>query len=134
MKRHWFIAPLTAFALLSLAGCEPAGPETVPVSGTVTFEGTPVVEGDIVFIPPDPTALSTAARISGGIYKMQATPGEKKVEIRATRAVPGKVNTDNPGSSEPAMEMFIPTKYNTETTLKQSVPPEGGKIDFALTK
>ncbi len=65
---------------------------------------------------------------------MQATPGEKKVEIRATRVVPGKVNTDNPGSNEPAMEMYIPTKYNTDTTLTQTVTPEGGQIDFALTK
>lgn len=134
MKRFPFVLALASFALVSLAGCEPSGPETVPVTGTVSFDGTPVAEGDIVFIPPDPTALSTAARISGGVYAMDATPGEKKVEIRATRIVPGKANTDNPGSTEPAMEMFIPTKYNTETTLKQTVPPEGGKIDFALTK
>ena len=134
MKRFSFFVATLSIALLSFVGCKPAGPETVTVQGNVTFEGTPVVEGDIVFIPPDPTALSTAARISGGVYTMEATPGEKKVEIRATRVVPGKANTDNPGSTEPAMEMFIPKKYNTETTLTQSVPPEGGKIDFALTK
>jgi hypothetical protein len=134
LKRSSFVLLLASFALVTIAGCGPSGPETVRVTGNVTFEGAPVSEGDIVFIPPEPTGLSTAARITNGVYTMDATPGEKKVEIRATRVVPGKANTDNPGSTEPAMEMFIPTKYNTETTLKQTVPPEGGTIDFALTK
>jgi hypothetical protein len=104
------------------------------VTGNVNYDGAAVMEGDIVFVSNDPAAPSTAARITAGAYAMDATPGEKKIEIRGSRIIPGKVNTDNPGSNEPAMEMYIPTKYNVETTLKQAVPTDGGKMDFDLTK
>jgi hypothetical protein len=134
VQRFWTFLLATSF-VLAFAACQKSGPDTVKVTGKITYDGVPAEEGDITFIPPEPGGYSTSAPIgAGGVYTMDATPGEKRVEIRATRVVPGKANTDNPGSTDPAMEMYIPAKYNVDSTLKQTVSPDGGTIDFALEK
>jgi hypothetical protein len=50
------------------------------------------------------------------------------------REVPGKMDESNPGDPVPLMEMYIPAKYNTETTLTTEVTESGAEpSDFALT-
>lgn len=49
--RSWL---LLVVCVSLLVGCsEPAGPETVPVSGTVTFNGEPLVGAQVVFSPAE---------------------------------------------------------------------------------
>jgi hypothetical protein len=84
--------------LITLTGCGSAGPELVPVSGSLTQNGKPVAEAKIVLHPlePQPTQLPTPMAITdeSGNFSMTslasndgALPGKYKVtvELRAPR-------------------------------------------------
>ena len=124
---------LVALCLLVLlvAGCGPSGPETYPVSGTVTWNGDPLPEGDIVFSPVDGSIAPDAGKIVDGKFEFQAQPGEKRVEIDATR---------ESGEVDPVMHMapreaYIPSKYNSESILKATVTAGGDNaFTFELTE
>ena len=124
---------LLIVSVLVLAGCGPSGPATCAVSGTVTFDGTPVADGQIIFRDAAGTEKSYGGAITAGQYSFESSPGKKKVDITAMREVPGKMDTSNPGVEVPLMEAYIPAKYNTETTLTAEVTKSADeKIDFAL--
>ena len=64
--RAWLPAVLIVVAS---AGC--GGPATVAVRGQVTFEGQPVEQGDISFIPdPGTDGVSEGAQIRNGQYQL----------------------------------------------------------------
>ncbi len=126
-----FAAFCVAFALVIASGCGESGPKTVTITGTVSLDGTPIPEGDILFRDAAGNAGSCAAKITNGAYEMDSTLGAKKVEIRAMREVPGKMDESNPGESVPMQEMYIPKKYNTESELTADVS-ESGQVDFEL--
>ena len=115
-----------------LAGCAESVPETQTVSGTVTFDGTPVAEGEIVFRDAAGQTRSCGGQISDGKYSFEASPGNKKVEITARREVPGEFDTSNPGEKTPLVEEYIPAMYNTETTLTAEVSSSQKTFDFEL--
>jgi hypothetical protein len=58
-------------------------------------------------------------------------PGEKQVAIYANR-VTGPQPRDPSGEKIDVVEQYIPAKYNTQTTLKITVPAEGGQFDMKL--
>ena len=78
---------LFACAGLLLAGC--GGPATtgVPISGTVTVEGTPVERGMITFLDEDDSKPAAGAIIADGKYSTTVEPGEKKVMVLGNKVV-----------------------------------------------
>ena len=112
--------------IVSLVGC--SRPETVEVSGTVTWEGAPIANGDIVFASIDPHMPAAAGKISDGAYTFRCKPGKKRVEISSFR-LSGKKTPQG----RPIGEMYIPNRYNSESELTADVTPDGeNKFDFAL--
>ena len=112
--------------IVSLVGC--SRPETVEVSGTVTWEGAPIVNGDIVFASIDPHIPAAAGKISDGAYTFRCKPGKKRVEISSFR-LSGKKTPQG----RPIGEMYIPNRYSSESELLADVTPDGeNKFDFAL--
>ncbi|HEY1188199.1 MAG TPA: hypothetical protein VGE74_11110 [Gemmata sp.] len=129
--RTWFVAVLVG-ALVTAAGCGGAsGPKKMDVSGSVQLDGQPLAEGDIVFIPEDKTAGAEGGKIKDGKYKMQAREGKNKVEITATRVVPGK---KGPMGTEDLLESIVPEKYNTKSTLSADVGSGKTEHNFDLKK
>src|SRR5207253_625702 len=63
---------LVILAGLSLAGCSHQ-PRLYDVSGSVTFDGQPIPEGDLLFITPDGTRGPDPAKITDGKYELKAT-------------------------------------------------------------
>lgn len=111
------------------AGCAPKD-ATLPIQGKVTLDGVPLEAGDLLFIPADPQFGSEPGKITSGVYQAKVRPGQNKVQIRATRAVPGKFG---PMGTEPLLEDIIPAKYNAATTLSIEVTKEKKDgYDFAL--
>jgi hypothetical protein len=108
-----------------LTGCGSSEFETV--TGTVTFDGQPLPDGDIIFQPSDPKHGPDAGKIIDGKFTLPVRPGSKKVVIRAARLVPGKKGP----MGEDAHEDYIPGKYNDDTTLTADVKP-GSKNDFSF--
>lgn len=66
-------------------GCGSTG---ATVSGTVTFEGEPVNDGSISFLPADGKGPADGARIRDGRYNLDIlVPGPKLVKIEAVKKV-----------------------------------------------
>jgi len=119
---------------MSVMGCGsgPTGPKLVPVSGTISFDGSPVPEGRILFRKTDGDGRAFSADIKGGSYQLEAEPGHMSVVITASRLIPGKFDNSN-GTPEPVGEMYIPPQYNDATMLVADVKDAGGVFPFELS-
>ena len=119
---------LFSVSILLLSGCGSGGPQTCTVTGTVTFNGNPLPEANILFEPESGKGVPDSGKIIDGKYKLEVKPGKKQVKITATREV---------GEPDPVMGArrrvsFIPAEYNSSTKLSAEVTP-GGKNDFPFT-
>lgn len=128
------VLPLTRFgailaAIVLFAGC--SGSSGVPVTGSVNFEGQPVEQGAISFVDSNQKAPSEGATIVNGKFETVVTPGQKRVEIRASRPV--KPNKNDPNTAG-MREDFIPAKFNSASTLMAEISAEKeNKLQFDLT-
>ncbi len=117
---------------LPLFGCGLGGPTTYEVTGTVTLDGEPIADAQIVFRAVDGSEGSWAGKVTDGEYAVQSTPGKKRVEITATREIHVKVASDS-GEGELNYEMYVPEKYNRQSELTREVTADGDNhFDFAL--
>ena len=129
MTRRCFAAVLAVVVLtLAEAGCNKSG-GLREVEGNITMDKAPVAEGEIIFVPEDKNFRAEGGKIKDGKYKMGVRDGKHRVEIRATRLVPGKLGP----MGEPAIEDYIPPPYNEETTLSAEVGDGRTTFDFPLT-
>jgi hypothetical protein len=120
---------LTILAGLWTAGCSQQ-PRLHVVSGSVTFDGQPIPEGDILFITPDGTRGPDPAKVASGKYELKTTAGKKRVEISASRIRPGGARG---AGGEPVPEEYVPARYNTQSELTAEVQAAGKNIfDFEL--
>jgi len=119
---------VAALALaLSAASCSSES-TLVTITGNVTLDGTPLPDGDILFTPADTQFGSEAAKIENGAYRAKLHPGQSKVQIRASRPVPGKKGP----MGEQLIEDYIPAKYNDQSDLTIDVSTTQNKHDFQL--
>ena len=130
----WWLAP---FLLLAVAGCGSGGPPRLRVVGAVTLDGQPLADGAISFLPAG-KGVAAGATIAGGRYVVEGakgpTPGEYRVEIRAS-APSGKQVKDSFGqASISEMESIIPARYNDKTTLRAEITAAGSnQFDYSLS-
>jgi hypothetical protein len=126
-----FLVPALLCAA-TFAGCGDAADESVPVSGTVTFDGAPLPSGSITLLPSDGVGSSAGAEITDGKYETKALPGPKQVTITANREKAGGNAKADPHAGPPT-EQYLPAKYNSATELKADIPADGSdKINFEL--
>ncbi len=127
-RRRFGRGRLGLLAVLSASvlaiGC---GDGRQPVQGTVTFDGQPVPDGTISFVPIDPALGPDAGRIENGRFHLVAKPGPKRVEIRASRPVQSPDPRDPDAAN--LREDYIPRRYNAETELTAEVTA-GGSNEF----
>ena len=111
------------------------GPDLFPVTGTVQFDGTPVEEGRILFRTDSGAGRAYSTEIKNGSYTLEIEPGPVKVEVTASRVIPGKFGEPASPDEEPPplSEMYIPAKYNSESTLTANVSAGDNTIPFDLT-
>ncbi len=124
-----------ASLVMAMTGCVDSGPATYPVKGTVTFDGQPVADGQIIFYATETGVTPDAAPIKDGKYSLVAREGQKRVHIEATRVVPGKmIPRPAPATGEdPVTEMYIPESYNTKSTLEAFVTDSARDNEFDFT-
>jgi len=123
---------LTAWLLVAaIAGCDSGGTELYPVSGTVTFDGQPLPDAEILFVPADGNANPSPGRVTGGKYELKSPPGKMKVEIRATREY-GEVD---PAMGARPQKQYLPSRYNSASELTAEVKADGhNEFPFSLTE
>jgi hypothetical protein len=123
------LSGLSLSAILLLAfGCD-SRPAMYRVTGSVSFDGQPVENGEIIFVSVEKGTAPDAGRIANGSYDMLVKTGKKRVEIRASRPVVG----GKPNPMGPVYHDYIPEKYNGRTTLLAEVTPDGeNRFDYEL--
>jgi hypothetical protein len=102
MKNYW------AALLLGLplfAGCG----NTITVQGTVAYEGNPVEDGHINFVPVNGQGPGGGAPIKNGRYRLAGllTPGSYKVHFTGNRMVPAAKDARLPSNIKPGDLMPI---------------------------
>lgn len=128
MRRRCCLFGLSAVLLLIL-GCS-QGPRSYRVTGTVTLDDKPVLDGDIHFIDTTGRWGAEVAKIKDGRYEVLAKAGPKRVEISASRILPGGARG---GGGEPVAEEYIPEEYNATSRLAADVTADGkNEFDFRL--
>ena len=134
MRIYGFAMVFAILAAMMTTGCGGSSAlDTHLVTGNITFDGQPISEGRIQFRALQGDQRAFSSDIKGGKYELQAFAGKASVEVRASRPVPGKYDESNPGEKVPVGEMYIPSRYNTQTELTADVTPGRNQIDFALT-
>jgi hypothetical protein len=123
------MAWLLGFGSVALAalGC---GSETCKVTGTVTFDGQLLPAGDIIFNDVQGVHGPEYAKINNGQFGLKVRPGDKRVEIRASREVPEKRTPMGPH-----VEDYIPSRYyGAQSELTAHITPDGdNRLSYSLT-
>ena len=120
----YFALLAVSLVALGLIGCSPKGPKVYPISGTVTFNGKPVPDGDIVLLTSG--EVDEPGKIKDGKFAFTARAGNKRVKIMASRQE-GPVD---PQMGAAPLTQYIPAKYSSEQTELTMEVKESGKNEF----
>jgi hypothetical protein len=143
VRRRWLsLAVLGAFALTSVIGC---GVRRIPVAGTVTVEGQPLNDGQLVFTPDsakgNTSRIVCTSWIKDGRYDLETNgvsraesgsgvpPGWYKVSFRLLHEG-GKKTQQAPVSV--SGKYMDPDKTPLSIEVKDN--PEPGAYDIKFTK
>lgn len=129
-------AGILAALVLVVAGCGSGEARLNKVTGQVTFAGEPVKEGRILFRATGGDQRAYSGAITDGAYEVMCDSGPMRVEVVASRVVPGKYRKGDNGEPDPipVVEMYIPAKYNSSSTLTAEVKSGANDIPFDLKK
>jgi len=135
MLRNGFASFILFGFVCAMLGC--GGTRQVAVEGDVSFDGQPIEEGSISFIPEAGTASRKAsAAIIKGNYRVLAengpSPGKFKVEISWMKKTGKKLPSADPGMTADETKEVIPAKYNTASTLVRDIGAGDNRLDFKL--
>jgi len=145
VQGRFFPAVMAGF-LVIFAGCNSAKPiaGSVPVSGTVTFNGQPLEQGEVWFAPESGGKGQPATgQIKNGKFTMVTTAsspavvaGKYKVSIISNKPfTPPKLGTPPNPNAKFEPESLIPKKYNDIKTsgLEVDVTAATSSLTFALS-
>lgn len=125
-----FVSVLSCiFSVFLLLGCD-ANDGKISVTGSASWEGTPIAEGSILFMPVGDPGSSDAAAIKGGNFTVKTSPGKKQVQIFAY--TPGKMVESPTGGTSQSRNQIIPDKYNTQSTISLDVAPDMAPLKYDL--
>ena len=118
-------------SVLSTAGCsKPGRPGYHTVTGRITFDGQPLENGFVQFVPVGSKISPESGRIAKGLYRLESKAGKVTVHVLSTRLT-GKMD---PVMNTAIEEMFVPERYNSKSELKADVVADkANAIDFDLT-
>jgi len=117
--------------LVGLAGCG----SRASVQGSVTFDGTPIDNGSITFVPDSSSGQKATAQIKDGKYVIESdrgpAPGKYKVEVTWVKAGPAKKGGD-PDVQQGDGKQMLPDKFNKATTLTAEIKSGSNTVNFDL--
>tara|TARA_B100000029_G_C17289487_1_gene856464 strand:- start:359 stop:796 length:438 start_codon:yes stop_codon:yes gene_type:complete len=138
--KQWTFALLLLALIPSHFGCRQTSDlQKVIVHGKVSYDGEPIVNGQIYFYPTQDTqGPVSGAPIVDGSYLAEAKDGVPvgthlvKIEGFRVNGGGGGDMLSNPGTGLP--DQYIPAQYNSATTLEVVIPGDSRKLtkDFEL--
>ena len=133
MQSRRILAAGWAAVTLAAAGC---GGTTGAVSGTVTYDGTPVEKGSITFLALDGKGPTTGGNIVDGHFAVKDVPvGPSKVVITGTQVIGEVPRYNTPNSpTKKKVKQFLPEKYSDleKSELRYDVPSGSVEKNFEL--
>ena len=138
MKQNKIASMLVVVALFTfVAGCGGSAvndqPDLGQVKGTVTMDGSPLADVQVVF-RPDKGRASSGKTDSSGNYELVYVGDEKGAKIGAHKVSITTPQQDTPeeGESTKKAKEKIPAEYNAKTTLTADVKAGDNVFDFEL--
>lgn len=121
-------------ACIALTGCGRHDPR-VTIQGTVSLDGQPLSEGEVVFMPDDPALRAEGATITGGSFTIRVLKGPHRIAIQAHVAEKRKLVPGAPPGASPEFDSrsIIPARYNDKSTLSFTVESSRDRPRFDLT-
>lgn len=124
-----------------ICGCGPAGPEIVPVRGTITLNGGPWTQEGKLYLTPvqaaqgQPEAPGYAGFDKEGKFVADCplgsglVPGKYRVGVESWQLPPDETRTEKPGGVS-----LIPDKYRSPATsgLEFDVKSGSGPIELSF--
>ena len=126
-----------AVVALALVGCS-SDSDRSRVQGTVRYNGEPVDDGGIAFIPEGEGAAQDRAtgEIRDGRYDLDSTrgpyPGKYRVEIYWNKKTGRQIANQAKTAFRDERKQAIPPKYNEKTELIETIKPGRNTLDFDL--
>jgi hypothetical protein len=108
------------------------------VAGKVLYQGQPIADGSILFVPTKGTGGPQAgAQITDGAYRVTAgggvPVGTHRVEIEAYRFVPSSRPRPTTPEERMGKQQYLPEQYNNKSTLEATIDGTGEQTrDFDL--
>lgn len=129
-----------AVVLALVAGCGSSSGRST-VEGSVKYDGQPVDQGGIVFVPEGQGAAADLVKATGiiedGRYKFESQrgpkPGKYRVEITWQKKTGEKV-AGGEGQLREKTQQALPAKYNEKSELIREVKSGSNTLDFDLAK
>jgi hypothetical protein len=126
-----FMRPSVIFPFLLLVlllGCGGGGPQVAPVTGTVTLDGRPLPNAEVMFVPEGGGRASTARTVDGGQYELLFKRGQNGALVgpHTVRIWVSHEVVRNPPKIAP--------RYDSESELRREVKAgEDNVFDFDVT-
>jgi len=124
-------------AAFALVGCS-SDSDRSRVEGSVSYNGEPVDDGGIAFIPEGggESQVRTTGLIQDGRYDLPSRrgpyPGKYHVEIYWNKKTGRQIANRSGTAFKDETKQAIPPKYNTNTELKVEAKPGHNTLDFDL--
>ena len=121
-------------ALVGLSGCGGDGEvPRYPISGTVSYQGTPIAAGNISFEDPE-TGYAAGGEIEDGSYDVLVPTGKYKVFITPAMMEEDAGDGESPPQMEEAESSKFPGKYRRvdSTDLSAKVTSSSTTFDFDM--
>lgn len=136
---HVLAFAIITLTLLGASGCGEGGPPRASVQGTITWEGTPIEDGKISFIPQN-GGPEVTAKIIGGKYELPKIEGPvigtNLIAILGLRNLgPQEAGPPHPpGTMIETTQQFIPTEYNNSSKLTVEIQDGENTHNLVLPK
>jgi hypothetical protein len=114
------------------AGCGQRDPR-VTIQGTVAFDGKPLTQGQVVFVPDNTALRAEGATVKDGGFTIRVHKGPHRVEINAEVKERRDTGPDAAPEAGITTRSIIPPRYNEKSTLMFDVQSAQDKPAFDLT-
>ena len=112
---------LLGLLLLGCGGPRRSDPKRAAVTGSVTLDGKPLAEGEILFLAVNGQAVDSLP-IANGSFSGSVSVGPHRVQLAVYTTVKRSLLPAEPPVE--ALENMLPAKYHTGSTLTAEIKPD----------
>jgi len=112
---------LLGLLLLGCGGPRRTDPKRAAVTGSVTLDGKPLAEGEILFLAVNGQAVDSLP-IANGSFSGSVSVGPQRVQLAVYTRAKRSLLPDEPPVE--ALENMLPAKYHTGSTLTAEIKPD----------